>query len=140
MALLCWGCLLVINNNICLQAYLGEVRFNIVILASDYLLADLLLVIFPLTLVQSPYSQVFLLLYCYFTLLLRKSVLHRTMSSITAGSALLWASPYNSAGSPHFLGFSFQLCCSPVFTMASEWKFNFRLFGPNIQLSFGPKE
>merc|ERR1711873_83991 len=28
-----------------------------------------------------------------------------------------------------FSVFSF---CSPVFTMASEWKFNFRLFGPNV--------
>ena len=61
MTLLCWGCLLVIN--IISTRRPIQVWFNIVILASDYLLADLLLVIFPFTLVQSPYSQIF----CYFT-------------------------------------------------------------------------
>ena len=40
---------------------------------------------------------------------------------ISAWSALLWASPY---------------ICSPVFPMASGWKFSFRLLSPNIQLSF----
>ena len=50
----------------------------------------------------------------------RESVLHWT-SPFTLGSGV--STPQD------FSVFSF---CSPVFTMASEWKFNFRLFGPNV--------
>ena len=65
----CWDSI----QNLLVDLLRREVRFNIAILASDYLPADLLLVIFPLALVQSPYSQIFLLLYW-----VRESALHRT--------------------------------------------------------------
>merc|ERR1711873_120464 len=84
-----------------------------------------------------------------------ESVLHWTSPfTLVWESVLHWTSPFIlglgvgtpldfsvcpglEVGTP--LDFSVYSCCSPVFTMASEWKFNFRLFGPNVLLSFGPK-